>query len=131
MIPLRPFGILTLVLGVSLMAAGCASANPAPAWGTDERGRPDNQITVRVQNRQFSDVTLWAVSDGGRLRMGTVSSMGSEIVRVPWSGLRPLQVEINLLQGGTFVTSPVNVPEGEQVTLVVESVLQESAVYRR
>jgi hypothetical protein len=110
---------------------GCASGTPEPAWGTDERGRPDSQITVRVQNRQFSEVTLWAVSDGGRLRMGTVNSMGTEVVRVPWSGLRPLQVEINLLQGERFLTSPVNVPEGEQVTLVIESVLRESQLYRR
>jgi hypothetical protein len=117
---------LIAVLGL----AGCASSAPDPAWGTDFAGRPDNQISVRVVNRQFSDATLFAWSDGSRLRMGTVGSLGTAVFRVPWSGFRPLQIRIRLLSGADFVTPTVDVSEGQQVTLAIETDLTMSTIQR-
>jgi hypothetical protein len=99
-------------------------------WGTDIQGRTTRQVSLRAENRQFSDAVLYAWSSGERLRLGTVTSKGQATFRVPWEGFRPLRIHINLVGGDEFTTNPVNVGEGERVTLFIEADLSQSTLSR-
>ena len=114
----------------ALVLAGCGSGSPRSVWGTDIQGRPTQQIGLRAENRQFADAVLYAWSGGERLRLGTVTSKGEATFRIPWEGFRPLRIHIDLVGGGEFTTAPVNVEEGEWVSLVIEADVARSTLFR-
>lgn len=128
----RPVPAWTLVclLAVVLTAPGCGTSQDEPRWGTDLRGRRSAELTLRVENRQLSEATLYALSGADRLRLGTVNSMAVSRIRVPWRGFGTLQVEINILGGGRFVTAPLDAGEGYTLNLTIADPLEASELYR-
>jgi len=116
----------TIVLG----SAACASGARHPPWGIDEQLRPETWISVRVRNEQASEATLLARDQRNFLGLGTVSSGGSGMFRLPWSGRRALQISIILRSGLRHTTRPVYVSDGAEVVLVIRTELTESEIQR-
>lgn len=79
------------VLGVGALlavglAAGCATgrssrSGPDPL-AMQEAAPADAAPLLHVNNRNWQDMDVWAVRQGTRLRLGTVSSMGSSDFKV-------------------------------------------------
>ena len=88
--------------------------------GGDESPGPPPVITLRVENQNYYDATVYALSDGGdRQRLGQVTGLthGTFSFRWPHNDLR---VVIQLLADGSAVTQPVLVSPGDSVNLVIQ-----------
>ncbi len=116
-----------------------------PAWGCGGYGGggggydelepfetpPAEEVTLAVENRNFSDATLYALSEGGhRLRLGTVPGNGADTFRFRWQ-YGDIRIEIKLLAGGKQVTQSMLVDRGDELELVVQATLDHMIRVRR
>lgn len=77
-------------------------------------------ISLLVNNLSFNDATLTLLTPGNRSRLGVVSGKGTQHFTVPWPGAQELRIQVSLLAGGSFTTSPVTVGPGERLELVIQ-----------
>ncbi|HEV2735691.1 MAG TPA: hypothetical protein VGV85_12675 [Longimicrobiaceae bacterium] len=121
------------VLSVVVLGGACAPAargggSPAPEMYPEAEAPP----TVRVTNHNWSNMTVYAVRGGTRIRLGMVTSMATQVFRLPGAilngagGVRLLADPI----GGTeqFLTPAVQVSRGDEVKLEIHNQLQISSV---
>jgi len=107
-------------LALLLAAGGCAvgsAGNPGP-FERAEAG--DQRVSVHVRNLNFSEATLWAVSRGGRQRLGVVGGKGDAVYTIPWRSSQPMQIEIDLLAGPRCTTEPLEVDPGDSLDVQIE-----------
>src|SRR4028119_925965 len=122
------------VRSVVVLGAACARAAPgggalAPGMYPGESEAPP---TVRVTNNNWANMTVTAVRGGTRIRLGMVTSMATQVFRLPGAvttgagGLRLLADPI----GGSeeFLTPAVQVSRGDEVKLEIQNQLQISSV---
>ena len=109
---LRRSALLTALL---LMAA-CAP-RATQVFGTGPDG--ERTITLRVNNRNFGDATIWALRFSDRMRAGVVTGKGRADFRIPWTTGAPLRVEIRLLSGETCLTREVRAEAGDVIPIEV------------
>lgn len=115
------------LLGLSGLSATCAlPGHREPALGRAGSG----QIRIEVINRNFSDATLWAISPGGRQRLGIVTGKTDATFTLDWDFSQPLQIEIDLLAGERCVTAPLQVDPGDVLELQIEVELRRTAFCR-
>lgn len=119
-------GSLLLVLLSTLAVAGCSSLsggqNPFEGGGAEE----ERSILIQVQNLNFNDATLHALSSGRRQRLGRVSGKSTASFRIPWQGSQQLRIEIDLLAGSDYRTNGVLASPRDRVRLVIQSQLRRS-----
>lgn len=129
-LPWRTGGLALMALLCASVLGGCASGsagdNPFDEGGQGE----ERSVRIEVQNRNFNDATLYALSDGRRQRMGTVTGNSSGSVSISWPGDRTLRIEIDLLAGGDYTTPSVLVSPGERLQLVIQPNLRRSYIQR-
>lgn len=102
-------------------AGACASG----FGGGDGGFRQSPDTLVQVENNNWSDMTIYVVRSGTRMRLGTVVSMNSTIFVVPPSMVNA-SGEVQLIAdpiGGsaTFTTHPVLVNPGQQIEFTLEN----------
>jgi hypothetical protein len=120
---------LTLASGLSLAAC---SAN-APASGPRTLRADDGRSTVvKVENRSWSDVNVYAVQGGMRYRLGMVTSMNTASLRVPVHAGQFTQemqlVAVPIASEESFVSPMVQVYQGQQVAFTIQNHLAISSV---
>jgi hypothetical protein len=121
--PIPVVAVLLLVTAV----AGCGGTRADPmARGGGER----DMITLRVNNLNFNDATLTLMTSGTRNRIGIVPGKSTQTFTVPWPNLQELRVQISVLAGGNFTTSPVTVGPGERVELLIQENVRASQLRR-
>lgn len=121
------------VLSAATLGGACAPAAPGGA------GAPAPELfagaaappTVRVTNNNWSNMNVYAVRGTSRFRLGMVTSMATEVFRLPDAladagGMRLLADPI----GGSeqFITPTVQVRSGEVVRLELQNQLQVSSI---
>ena len=123
---------LVLPTAIMMIVGGCATSG----WTETSRKtapRADGAITLEVDNHNSSDVIVYLVRYGTRVRLGEVRSMSRRTIRLPRSyttGSEPLQVMLRPLgsrQG--FALDPISVRPGERVALTVQNHLQISSFW--
>jgi len=70
----------------TILAGALAVASCAPLFGGGKRAIRDtsnSDIHIRVANRNWSDVTVYALVGSSRMRLGTVISMSEQIFVLP------------------------------------------------
>jgi hypothetical protein len=96
------------LIGLLLTVAGCATSNrpdttPAPKEKT--AGLP-----VRIDNQNFSDMSIYLVSGGQRWLLGQAPGLSSTTLKIS-SGLAPvdgqLRLEANPIGGSPAIFTPV------------------------
>ena len=103
-----------LALTVAALVAVPAAAQTAP----EERSETP-RTTVRVINDNWQDITVYAVRNGYRRRLGTVTSFTSRVLTlpptllIPSDGLRLVADPIG--RRGVYVTEPLVVNAGDVV----------------
>lgn len=122
----RILGPFVLLLAVSLVAC-----DEARRFGETE---PRCQgVCLEVNNNHFLDVVVYARSDGGRARLGSVTGKSSADLEVPGRFVQPalgFRLEVDPVGAGTrYRTEMIHANPGELVVLEVSSVLRMSSWY--
>ena len=123
---------LALTLAAVISVAACATTARTAGTGTEIYHGQDERAVVKVENRNWSDVTVYAITGGLRQRLGTVSSMGRASFRVPphlLTGSRDLRLLIDPIGGGQEYLSPaVQVYGGQEVAFMVQNQISLSSI---
>jgi len=110
-----PRRLALLLLIVSLAACGSA---------TRQAGPPQPETTVRVENRNWLDVTVYVMRQGGqRIRLGQVPGSSTRTLRIPANlifGSTPLQFVADPIGAGSLpVSQSIVVSPGDEVVLQI------------
>jgi len=89
-----------------------------------------SRVTVRVENRNLHDATLYLRVGGRRVEVGSVGSRGVQFFDVPWSPERPLDLEIELSVGERYRLPPFPFSGGGRLEMVIASELRQSSIRR-
>jgi len=121
---------LLIVLAACCVAPACAGAG----LGVVEDGVPEvaRQVVVEVENYNWADIVVYAVRGGHRIRLGMVTSMGSERFVLP-SAVVTASTNVQLIAdpiggGAPYVFPPVIVERGQRVELRLENYLGLSSI---
>ena len=88
--------------------------------GGDDGPAPKPIVTLRVENQNYYDATVYALSEGGeRQRVGRVTGLTHDTFTFRWPH-DELRIIIQLLAGGSAVTEPVLVNPGDSLNLVIQ-----------
>lgn len=108
----RPFVFLILLL------SGCASA---PSRGPLPPDPP--RTSVRVENRNFMDMTVYVLRGSQRVRLGTASGASTSLLRIPETvmfGVTSLRFEMNPVGARDRpITHEIVVRPGDEVVLII------------
>jgi FtsP/CotA-like multicopper oxidase with cupredoxin domain len=122
------------VLSVVVLGGACAPAAPgggslAPGMYPGESDAPPR---VRVTNHNWSNMTVYAVRGTSRIRLGMVTSMATQVFRLPdavASGAGGVRLLADPIGGSEqFLTPAVQVGRGDEVKLEIHNQLQISSV---
>jgi len=124
-----PFLSAILALG---LAAAPARAPVVLRPAAADTPAHDRQVTVQVENNNFSDVDVYARSQGMTWRLGTVASMEKTTFTLPQGMVVP-DAELRLIFApigawNYWVSPPVLVSPGDSVSSQIGSMLDFSTV---
>jgi hypothetical protein len=107
----------TLLLATLLVGglAGCAGKSQEPPV-------PDAPVTIVVENQNFYDATIYLRWYGERRRLGTVTGYTTREFDTRWVGPQ-VQVEVDLLAGGTYRGDRISVSPGESLDVQIPPAL--------
>ena len=110
------------IIAAAAVVLGACAPGADPANSPFERNQP-REVTVQVQNQNWSDMVVYAVRGGMRVRLGTVSAMSRGSFPVPRTALagsgqlRLLADPIGSSRG--FLSDVLSVRPGQRVSLEV------------
>jgi len=105
-------------IGAALMFGACGIAGGG--GGGDEEPRPQPILTLYVENQNFYDATLYAISRSGeQQRIGAVGGNNHATFSFRWLQSE-LRVMIRLLAGGTTATETMLVSPGDSLQLIIQ-----------
>ena len=115
---------MALVLALTGLAACATSRTSGPNPFAGETGggsSVEDEIRVDVQNLNFNDITVWAVRQGQRIRVGRVTGKTDETFRIDWNLALPIYFVIDVTGGRSCRTSQVSVERNARVWVAVPS----------
>ena len=92
---------------------------------------PDTAVMVQVENHFRGDVIIYLVVGTQRVRLGTVTALGSQAFSFPWRRLQGSGVTRLLahpLASRSFASDPLMVQPGQSITWTIESNLERSTL---
>lgn len=115
----------TFLMGFLVLTLGACASREGPATGPLPPGAQEQEARVQVTNNNWSDMTVYAVRDGHRVRLGTVTSMATQIFDLPRAILGAaanVQLVANPIGGRSSIrTPPVSVWPGQTVQFMIEN----------
>lgn len=113
--------VVALLLGATLAACGSRTSTPNPFDRSAIPGAPgtEDPIRIEVQNLNFNDITIWAIRQGQRVRVGRVSGKSEETFRISWNVALPISFFVDAVGGRTCRTVQVSVEREGRVWLAV------------
>ena len=124
----RTRGPAALLAAALLTAVGCAGVRTATN-PFEEGAATSRIITIEVENHNFNEATLRAVSRTER-RLGVVTGNGKGTFTIPWMTVDDLRIRIDLLAGDLHTTNRVTVGPGDSVHLTIQNPLRRSLLTR-
>ena len=100
-----------------LLVAGCVGLRSAPPGIGAERSR---DVTIYVDNLDFSDARIYISTGGGRTRLGSVSGKTRQRFQREWR-LPTIGFEIDMLGGRSYRTQELAVAAGEVFDLLIQA----------
>lgn len=123
--PLRDLALAGLLL--ILAGAGCAGGL-AVEDNPFDRTVGENPVTLRVENRNIHDATIYLRTGGRRQELGTVDARGIQFFDFPWQGGAPLNLEIELSVGERHRLPPYPFGGGRRLELTISPNLRQSTL---
>jgi len=128
---------VTGLAAAAIIAGGCASATGATTGATQSQDvdAASERTMIRVNNYNWSDMTVYVVRDGTRMRLGSVSSLETRMFEVPTSYLISAG-EVRLVAdpiGSTrvFTSPPLLIAQGQGAEWRLENSLALSSFWIR
>ena len=107
-----------VVVLAALLVVGCAGQRRAPVGIGAEASR---DITIHVDNLDFSDARVYISTGGGRTRLGNVSGKTRQRFTREWR-LPTIGFEVDLLGGGRiYRTQELAVTAGDVFDLLIQA----------
>jgi hypothetical protein len=113
-------------LVLTLGPGGCAT--PSASSPFDRQTNPGQALTLRVENRNLRDVTVFVRDGSRRQEIGTVNSRGVEFFTIPWFPGRPLDLEIESAMGERYRLSPYIYGGSGRLELIITPELRDSVL---
>jgi hypothetical protein len=105
-----------LAVAVLVGLAGCGGRTADP-FSSEQSGAI--RIRVHVENQNFDDFRLFAVTSRGPLFLGQVAGMTSRTFTVDWRGLDEIRVRMESLTSSNFESNPVTASPSDQLELTI------------
>ncbi len=123
----------TLPLAAVMLAAASACTGRRPPIDSTPAVHTRAAALLHIDSNHWSDVTVYAVRDGARIRLGTVTATSSAVFRIPPYMLNlhgELQLEgVPSISGGSSIRmEPVFIRPGGRAEWTLESDLQRSSL---
>jgi hypothetical protein len=121
----------TLVLAaVFLLVGGCAVLSGGITSSDPFRSQAEQRLSVRVENVNFDDMTVTALSPGRRHSLGRIPGRSTRQYSIPWSSTQEIRFQIEPQTGRRHTTRGVPVGPGEFVSLIITQPVERSVVRR-
>jgi hypothetical protein len=125
---------LRTLAAAAIIAGGCASATGTTQ--SQNANAASERTMIRVNNHNWSDMTVYLVRNGARMRLGSVSSLGTRMFEVPTSLLMSAGDEVRLVAdpiGSTrvFTSPPLLLAPGQRAEWRLENSLALSSFWIR
>lgn len=111
---------MATALTVAALMTGCASSGQDQ--GSENQG-PD-RVTLTVDNQNWQDATVYLVGNGPRVRLGTVSTNGSDRFILPrnLSAHGTIRLAVDLIgSSSSTITDPIMVDSGSDVRWTIQN----------
>jgi len=118
---LTRLGVPMLLLLFFGSASGCASLGgsaPNPFDGGLRQARED-RLRIEVRNLNFNDITVYAVTTGRRVRLGTVTGKTDGNFRLEWNYAEAIGFQVDVIGGRGCNTDRILVDRGARVWVQV------------
>ena len=120
---------LLAVAATTLLSSACSNAT----YPTRESARNNAATQVLVANHNWMDMTVYAVRDNNRVRLGTVTSQTVDRFQMPrgfdlGSGMLRLEAD-PIGSSDTFTSEPISVQMGSVVNWTIENHIALSSYY--
>jgi hypothetical protein len=108
------------VLAAASLLGACSLVHHYFGRSGDEGPAPKPIVTLSVENQNYYDATVYAVTEAGeRQRIGRVTGLTRSTFTFRWLH-NDLRVLIQLLADGSAITQPVPVNPGDSLNLVIQ-----------
>lgn len=121
--------LLLLVALLTLPVLGCASGSGSGGGNPFQEGGAQ-EIRIAVRNLNFNDATVWALSTGGRHRLGTVSGKTDRTFTLDWSRAQQLRLRIRIQSGRECETRAITTDPGDTLQITIDVNFDRSRVCR-
>ncbi len=101
----------------AVLVVGCVGQRRAPVGIGAE---PSRDVTIHVDNLDFSDARIYISTGGGRTRLGNVSGKTQQRFTREWR-LPTIGFEVDLLGGGAYRTQELAVAAGDVFDLLIQA----------
>ena len=109
------------------VAVGCGGGSARNPFDPSAGPGVGDRIRVEVQNLNFNDVTVWALRNSQRVRVGRVTGKTDQTFTIPWNVAQPIWFEIDVVSGRSCRTPQVPVDPDSLVWVVIPSEIGLSA----
>jgi hypothetical protein len=110
---------LAVALLVAVMAGACATGRRAPEGDPfDARGGLDEDVLLTVENNDFRDASVYALWNGVRRRVGSVTGKTTQTFRMEWLS-EFIQFHVDFLGQGEYRSEVVPVDRGDHLNFVI------------
>jgi len=111
-----------MVLVSLAFTAGCGiSTNARNPFDGSLQQEQEDRLRIQIQNMNFNDVTIFAVSTGQRIRLGSVTGKTDRDFRLQWNYADPISFQINVVGGRGCDTQPIQVDRGARIWVQIPS----------
>jgi hypothetical protein len=123
--------LATLIMLLAATLTSCVESRRGP-W---EGASPSEPVRLEIRNNHFLDVVVYALPDGGRSRVGTVTGKSDAVLEIPTSVVarsNGFRLEVDPVGSAeTYVSEVIFVNPGTVVVLDVGSALSMSSWHLR
>jgi hypothetical protein len=118
----------TAVLAAALIAAHAACFGSRQKDG-DSGPAPNNELIVAVQNNNWSDVTIYVLQGGRRVRLGTIAANARAVLTLQgaFGGAGSFRLLLDPIGRNAYLTDPIALRPGDVLDLVIENNLRLSS----
>ncbi len=113
-----------------LVAAAMALGFSACGLLRHHRNAAPEPVSVHVENQNFNDATVYAITQGAPYRLGSVTGHSEADFVLP-NGSREVSFHIHLLASSNYRTETLSVFPGDRLELVIAPDLGTTRLIRR